>query len=107
MASDLNPSHKSFLHRRYRKKRLMELEKAFTPQALEIIKDDKNWSKKYMMESCALCKQPFKEDYVPLHLWKNNGDWSISFHMKCAFGDKVVESDGDFEEDEDEFNQSF
>ena len=70
----------------------MEIYECLTPEAKAIILDDRNWSKEFMMESCALCKKTFAEDYVPLHLWKNDGRRSISFHTKCAFGDMVVES---------------
>jgi len=78
----------------------MHLFDSFTPEARAVIVDDDNWSKKHMMESCALCKKPFGEHYVPLHLWKKDSHWTISFHMKCAFGDRVVESlDDEFDED--------
>lgn len=73
----------------------------FTEEAKAIILDDRNWSKEYMMESCALCKKPFEEHYVPLIIWKNNGHWSMSFHMKCAFGDKVIEHEDNFLEEDD------
>ena len=71
----------------------MDMWKNFTPEARAFIQNESNWSKKYMMESCAICKKAFGEHCVPLHMWKNDGHWSISFHMKCAFGDKVVEYD--------------
>lgn len=78
---------------------IMDMWECFTPEAKAIILNDDSWSKKHMMESCALCKKQFKEYYVPLYLWKNDGKWSISFHTKCAFGDKVVEFEDEDLED--------
>ena len=64
--------------------------KALTHKAKKIIQDDKNWSRDFCPKNCAFCKKLLGEK-VPLHLWKNDGKDMISFHMKCAFGDKVTE----------------
>lgn len=72
-----------------------------TGETKQIIKDDNNWSKDFMIEICALCKKPFKHE-VPLILWANEEKWAIEFHMKCAFGKNVDESEDIFENEDEE-----
>ncbi len=68
------------------------------PKVLELIKNEKNWSKEKMLNKCIICEIDFKKEEIPFHIFRDrdNEQDTMSFHFGCAFKESHSKT---FEED--------